>query len=133
MTTYANFVANLGDLSITGVNSVDEPPTKLNTSKLPVQWVQFPTGEENALTFGVHGGWPSFTAQLVVAYDAVAQNTQSSNWSGIVSLMDTIAATLRSAVGTVAKGKLTWVINPGVVTVAGVDYWAVIADVTGYG
>lgn len=134
MTTYANFITNLGDISITGVNRLyDEPPTSLNTADLPAQWVQFPVGEENALTFGVHGGWPTFTAQLIVAYEAVGQNTQPTNWSGVVSLMDTIVTVLHSAVGTVAKGKLTWFINPGIVTVAGSDYWAVLVDVTGHG
>ena len=134
MTTYANFIANLGDLTITGVNRLyNEPPTSLNTSDLPAQWVQFPSGEENALTFGVHGGWPSFTAQLIIAYEPIAQNTHPANWSGVVSLMDSTVTALRNAVGTVAKGKLTWIINPGTVEVANTIYWAVIADVTGYG
>lgn len=134
MTTYADFVTDLGDLSITGVKRLyDEPPLSLNTADLPSQWVQFPEGEENALTLGTHGGWPTFTAQLIIAYEAVAQSTQPSNWSGTVVLMDTVAAVLRNAVGTVAKGKLTWIINPVIVNVAGKDYWAVSAEVTGRG
>ena len=134
MTTYAGFVANLGDLSITGVNRQnDEPPTSLNSADLPCQWVQFPVGEENALTLGTHGGWPTFSGQLIVAYEAVALNTQPANWSGTVTLMDTVATALQLAIKTVVEGKLTWIINPGIVTVGEHDYWAVIADVTGHG
>ena len=134
MTTYANFIANLGDLTITGVNRLyNEPPLSLNTADLPAQWVQFPIGEEDALTFGVHGGWPSFTAQLIIAYEPVAQNLHPANWSGVITLMDSTVTALRNAVGTVAKGKLRWSINPTVVTVGSIDYWAVTAEVTGYG
>ena len=134
MTTYANFVTNLGDLSVTGVTRKrDEPPASLNTADLPTMWVQFPIGEEGPITLAAHGGWPTFKAQLVVAYEAVGQNTQAANFSGTVAMMDNVASALRTAVGTVVKGKITWTIHQGSVTVAGNDYWAVIADVEGHG
>jgi len=134
MTTYANFVSNLGDLSITGVTrAYDEPPTSLSTADLPALWVQFPVGEEGPLTFQAHGGWPTLRAQLVIAYEAVGQSTQAANFSGTVAMMDNIAKALHPAIGTVVKGKLTWTIRQGIVTVAGQDYWAVITDVEGHG
>lgn len=132
MTTYADFVTNLGDLAVSGINrKYDAPPTSLND--LPAQWVQFPTGSEDALTFQAHGGWPTFTAQLIVAYESVVQSTQNANFTGTVAMMDAIAAKLQEAVGAIAKGKLTWSMRVGEVLVGELSYWAVIVDVTGHG
>ena len=134
MTTYANFVTNLGDLTITGVTrKLDEPAVALATADLPSQWVQFPTGNEGPLTFQAHGGWPTFNAQLVVAYEAVGQNTQAANFSGTVAMLDNVATALRGAVGTVVKGKLEWTMRVAEVLVGEISYWAVITDVTGHG
>ena len=94
MTSYADFITNLGDLEIDGVSyQLDEPPTMLND--LPAQWVQFPRGDESALTFRSHGGWPTLSSQLIVAYQAVGQGSQAENFSGTVTLMDNIVAVLR--------------------------------------
>jgi hypothetical protein len=134
MTTYANFVTNLGDLSISTVKrEYDEPPLSLNTSDLPAQWVQIPVGEEGPITFASHGGYPTLSAQLVVAFEAAGQSTQPDNWSGTVALMDTVATALRGAVKTIVRGQLTWIISLGQILVADVSYWAVIAEVTGHG
>jgi len=132
MTTYANFVKSLGDLAISDVYyRLDEPPVMLND--LPAQWVQFPTGTEGAMTFDAHGGWPTFTAQLIVAYEAIGQGSQKANFAGTVGMMDNVADALRAAVGTVVKGKLTWIMRIGEVLVGEISYWAVITDVTGHG
>ena len=132
MTTYANFVKNLGDLAISDVYyKLDEPPVMLND--LPAQWVQFPTGAEGAMTFDAHGGWPTFTAQLIVAYEAIGQGSQKVNFAGTVGMMDNVSNALRAAVGTVVKGKLTWIMRIAEVLVGEISYWAVITEVTGHG
>lgn len=135
MTTLTAFVTALGDLTVTGVSrAYDEPPTGLNDADLPSMWVQLPQSEEAALTLDGVGGWPVLRAQLIIAYQASAQGTQSANWSGTLAMLDALAAAFHgTAPGTLGKGKISWSIRPGQVNVAGIDYWAVIADVEGNG
>ena len=134
MTTYVDFITNLGDLEVAGVHTrLDEPPASIDSADLPAQWVQFPSGEEDAYTFTAHGGWPTFKAQLIIAYEAISLSTQAANWKGTIALMDDIADTLRAAVGTVAKGKIIWALRVGEVTVGEHKYWAIIAEVETYG
>jgi hypothetical protein len=132
MTTFTDFVANLGDLDISGVSYLlDEPPTQLND--LPAQWVNFPSEVEGPLTFQTQGGWPTFTAQLIVAIEAVGQNTQAANFADSVTMVDNVRSALSAAIKTVVKGKLEWTMRIGEVLVGEISYWAVICDVTGHG
>lgn len=136
MTTYATYVANLGDLSITGVNrAYDEPPKALNTADLPASWVQLPEGEEGPLTFQTHGGWPILRADLVVALEAVGQERQAQNFSDTVTMMDSMSTALRGVTvgSTLGKGPINWTMRQAIIPVADVDYWAVVASVEGYG
>jgi len=134
MTTYADFVTNLGDLAVSGVTTLlDEPPLSLNTADLPAQWVQLPEGDEGPLTVRTHGGWPVFRAQLIVALEPIAQETQSVNFAAAVDMMDNLSAALRPAIKTVCKGRMAWTVRVDVVEVAGHSYWATIADVEGFG
>lgn len=135
MTTLTEFTTALGNLTVTGVTrAYDGPPTNLESADLPSMWVQLPQSDEAALTFSGAGGWPILRAQLIIAYQSSAQDTQAANWSGTLAILDALAAALRNtAPGTLGESKPTWSIKPGQVTVAGVDYWAVIADVEANG
>lgn len=135
MTTLTAFVTALGNLTVTGVlRAYDEPPTSLNDADLPSMWVQLPQSDDAPFTLDGVGGWPVLKAQLIIAYQASAQGTQAENWSGTLAMLDALAATLQATTpGTLGKGKVSWSIKPAQVNVAGADYWAVIADVTGYG
>jgi hypothetical protein len=134
VTTYAEFVSGLAGLEIEGVTrQFDYPPPSLNKADLPASFPLLPSGSEGALTFQAHGGWPTFKCELIIAYMPVAQSTQAENFAGAVALMDPVAEALRDAVGTFCKGKVTWDIRQTVVTVAGIDYWAVQATVVGHG
>jgi len=134
MTTLTAFVTALGALDIDKVNrQFDAPPADLNDADLPASWVQLPQSDEAPLTLQTNGGWPALRAQLVIAYGATAQSTQSDNFASTLELLDNTATVLKAEVKTICKGGLTWSIRPGIVEVAGHDYWAVIADVRGNG
>ena len=131
-TTYADFIDALEALAITGVvKTFQGPPASLDTADLPARWVQMPKGKEPLLTFQTAGGWPTLTADLVVAIGPNAQDTQAANFAAQVTMLDAVAAALRGA--DLTKAKHTWEIRAGGVKVAGVAYWAVIATVTGKG
>ena len=135
MTTLTAFVTALGSLTVTGVlHTFSGPPTSLNDADLPSMWVQLPMSDEAPLTLDGVGGWPVLKAQIVIAYQASAQGTQAENWAGTLAMLDALATALHNTTrGQLSKGALSWSVKPGQVTVAGVDYWAVVADVVGNG
>lgn len=133
MTTLTAFVTALGALAPTGVKrNYGHPPASLSDADLPAQWVQLPQSAEAPLTFQANGGWPELRAQLVIAYQPTAQGTQAANWAGTLAILDALAAVMHTATG-IGRGGLSWSVRPGVVTVAGTEYWAAIADVVGNG
>ena len=133
MTTITNFVTALGDVTITGVTSkLNEPPRKLTTADLPAQWVQVPILERAPATFQSQGKlWDTHRAQLVVAFEAVGQNTQAANWSGVLTLLDNMWTAIAAA--SIVQGHIQYSIKQGIVTVAKIDFWAVVAEVEGHG
>lgn len=132
MTTYAGFVSGLAGLGVSGVaTALSYPPAALNTADLPVMWVQLPRGESGALTFQANDGWPTLRADVVIAVEAVGQEQQAGNAAAAMALMDALAMALGSA--DICRGPLSWAIRQGIVEVAGISYWAVIAQVEGRG
>ena len=133
MTTVTAFVTALGDLAVTGVTKkLDEPPRALKTADLPAQWVQVPVIERMPATFQSQGKlWDTLRAQLVIAFEPVGQSTQAANWSGVLTLMDNLHTAL--AVSSLVQGRIQYTISQGIVTVAEINYWAVIAEVEAHG
>jgi len=128
-TTYAAFVNALEALSLTGVRRsyTNGPPASVNV--LPASWVQFPSGEEPLMAKGIN--WPLMRAELVVAYEAVAQGRQPDNFDGTVAMMDVVVAAIRAM--TLGRRQPTYDIRVGIVSMGDVDYWAVIATVESEG
>ena len=133
MTTLTAFITALGDLTVTNVISkLDEPPRKLTTADLPAQWVQVPIIERMPATFQSQGKlWDTLRAQLVIAFEPVGQSTQAANWSGVLTLIDNLHTALAASL--LVQGRIQYTIAQGVVAVAEIDYWAVIAEVEGHG
>lgn len=135
-TTYRQFVDRLEALSITGVTKQFDQgrPESLNSSDLPAQWVQFPRSDEGAITsFEGMGGWPTMRAELVIAVEAVGQNTGMENFDNAVDMMDNIATTIRVNNCGIAKSNVAWSLVLTVRAVAGVNYWVIIATIEGRG
>jgi hypothetical protein len=136
-TTFTQFVNALEAVVVTGVNRRygNGPPQSLNSSDLPAQWVQLPRGGDTTITFGSLGGWPTLAADFVIAVEAVGQNVTDVNFPLTVSMMDNVMSAFTSAetCGLFTKSVPTYEIRQTVVQVAGIDYWAVIATVTGRG
>ena len=134
-TTMAEYSDALEALEITGVvRTYQGPPRSLQAADLPSRWVQLPVGEEGALTFGTHGGWPTMTAELVIAYEVGAQNIQEPNFQNTITQLDNVNAALRGAGPTgLGKSHIEWSIRQDQLIVAENYYWAVIATITGRG
>lgn len=135
-TTYRSFVDALEALEITGVvrRSTTGPPSGPQAvPDCPFQYVRYPgSDEERAIVFGEQGGFPHLRAELVVLVEPVAQSTQGANFDDTVDMMDNIASALRGA-GCISKAKIWWALRQIIDTVAGHEYWAVLAVVEGRG
>lgn len=131
ITSYETFIAGLTGLTVTGISrTFTEPPTSISSADLPAMYPGLPSGEETAMTFQTSGGWPTLTCDLIVAVEAVAQDTQSANFSATVEIMDNLSSALRLA--SIGRSALTWMITANVqVQIAGTTYWAVVATVNG--
>lgn len=132
ITTFATFTTALAALTVTGVTrKYSAPPASLNTADLPAMWPGLPRAEEPAMTFQANGGWPALFCDIVVAIEPVGGNTQSANYAGTVTILDSLSAALRAATN-VGRGGLTWTITASAqVVVADTPYWAVIATIEG--
>jgi len=135
VTTYRSFVDALEALSITGVvrQYTQGPPiAQVAVADCPFQYVRYPGSDEIALVFGYQGLWPTLRAELVICVEPGAQNTAFENFDDTVDMMDNIATALRGSTCT-TKSKLRWGLSQIIDTVAGQQYWAVLATVEGNG
>jgi len=136
MTTYRSFVDALEALDITGVvrQYTQGPPVGApGTADCPFQYVRYPgTDEEFAIVFGEQGGWADLRAELVIGVEPVGQNVTPENFDDTVDMMDNVRTALQGAT-CMTKSKLRWSLRQTIDTIAGQDYWAVVAQVRGNG
>jgi hypothetical protein len=134
ITTYADFVDQVRDLSVTGVTRpYEHPPVVLNTSDLPASWPSIPLGEEPMVTAKTAGGWATLTCDLTIAVEPVGQSTQPTNYALMITLMDNLSTALRGSIGTIGRGPVLWEMRgSSQIRVGDVAYWGVIATVTAY-
>lgn len=135
ISTYAGMVEAIASVEIaTVIRRYSAPPDSLNSADMPASFPRTPSGDEGPMTYQAQGGWPTMRAELVVCYEAVAQDAGEPNFAGTVALMDAIASALRAITpGTVGRGPVSWTLRQEIVSVAGIGYWAVIAAITAHG
>ena len=135
MTTYRSFVDALEAVSVTGVTRryTQGPPTGAPAvTDCPAQYVRAPEGDEAVLAFGNQGGWTTLRAELVILLGPAAASRTPENFDATVTMMDNLTTAL-VATTCITKSKLTWSIRQAIDTVAGEDYWAIVAGVEGNG
>ena len=134
-TTYRSFVDALEAMSVTGVDRdfTQGPPLGApGVADCPFKYIRYPGGDERPIVFGSHGGWPTLTAEVVIGIEPVGQKDAGNNFDDTVDLMDALNTALR-ALACITKSKLNWNIRQTIDTVAGQQYWAVVARVEGSG
>ena len=135
MTTYVEYVNGLEALVVTGVTRryTSGPPLSLSTADLPAQWVQLPAGESEAMVLGDASGsrWPTFNADLIIAIEAVGQNTGGANFDAAVTMLESLRTRLELT--DLTEAPLSWSMRQAIVTVAGQDFWAIVCAVKGQG
>jgi hypothetical protein len=128
--TYTEYVATLAGLTVTGVvKAYSAPPTQLSTAQLPAQWARLPSGETTVASMGGQMGLPSFTCDLVIAVEAMGQNTQPANYARALAIIDALQTTLADeALSGVVD---SWQMRLDGEQIGDTAYWVIVATVTG--
>ena len=104
MTTLATFYATYQALALSGVTSLSQPPTMLDTGNLPCKWVDSAAVEEAPARAKGCGGARVLRCRVVVAVAPVSQSTHASRWSDTLAMTDTLNAGIK----TVCDNTTTW-------------------------
>lgn len=112
-----------------------EPPGSLSTAQLPAKFLRLPRTERERFAFCVQGadahGSGMMTVEVVIAFLPVAQGMPEDNFTQTVGLVDHLTKTFTKA--DVAASWPEVSVRVVVFSVAGIDYWAAIAEVTARG
>lgn len=128
-TTMTQWVDAFQALTVSGVTRhYDYPPLSLNTSDLPAAWPGPFGSNKSRDDFTCVGLNWSRQIEYTIAVEAVGQSTQPTNYDALVTMADALETALKAMAVTTF---IDPVINMGIRSVAGVDYWALVADVTG--
>lgn len=133
MTTYRSFIDSIEALTVTGVTRryTQGQPATLNTADLPAQWADLPRGESEPATCA--GDMTrTLRADLLVALEPVGQNTRPTNFDACVTMLDNLHTAL-DGWSDPLDGAPSWNARLAYVTVNGLDYWAIITEVSGLG
>ncbi len=129
--TYTEFVEHVAAVGVVGVHrSFGAPPNQLSTADLPAKWPRLPDGDSEIATFGDDLGLDTLRCDLVVAVEAVGQNTQPANYARCLQMVDGLQAGL--TVAAQAGGVIDrWGLRLMADLVGQTPYWLIVASVTG--
>ena len=125
------FVDGLEALVVSGVvrSYTHGPPSgAAGVGDCPAMFVHLPAMTGAPLVFGEGGGNGTLSAQVIILVEPVAQSRNPENFDAGVDMMDALEDALRGA--ECAIGKIaSWNIRLTELEVAGIAYWAVIAQI----
>ena len=131
--TYTGFVNNLSGMTITGVTrQYTAPPATFNTADLPTSYPRVPEGANSMVTLDGGRGLHTATVDLVIVVEMVRQNSNPTNFSAAIALIDAMETAF--AANTITYGIDRWAIRQNFEQ-TGPDTWAwqIIARVEGSG
>ena len=139
LTSYNDFVDNLGEIVITGIQrQLPGPPASVATADLYCSFPRAVEGEEEPLTVQTSGGWPTFRAQLVIIVEPIGRDTSPLNHAKVVDMIDNISTALRAVnpgdALHLGRGPISWTTILSSNEVVGqTQYWALVTTVEGHG
>lgn len=131
-TTYADYVADLAALTVTGVvRSYDHLPEQIETADLPALYVRLPAGENQTVTLTALGGLRQATCEIVIVVEPVQQNQNEPNFEACIGFLDALESALTTNALTIGIDQ--WSMRVEVDYVGDTAYWLLIASVQGSG
>lgn len=129
MTTYADFYNALQAMIVVGVaRHYDNPPASIDTADFPCAFPMLPTGDRTNFLYSCDALNKLRRCEYVVAVEAAGQGDMSQNTEAVIPLMDNLETALDALSVMVF---IEYVITAGTITVAGHEYWAITANITG--
>lgn len=134
-TSIVAFRNAVADMSVAGVvTALRTLPDQINTVLLPLSYPRLPEPSEGPLTTDGEGGWPTITVERVFVYQPIAQGTEQLNDEGLIALADNVNTALRSvAIGQIGKSKIRWSLRMSQQAIGNVEFWCIVARITGNG
>lgn len=134
-TTIVDFRNAVADLSVTGVvTALRALPDQINTVLLPLSYPRLPEADEGPLVTDGEGGWPTITVERVFVIVPIAQGTEQLDDEATITLADNINAAFRGVtIGQIGKSKIRWSLRMRQQAIGNMEYWCIVARVTGYG
>ena len=130
MATNAAWVTALTGMTITGTTRrYTYPPESVETADLPAWFVQLPGGEMPGWTVSCTNRNKTRSAQVIIVTEPVAQGTNSQNFGALPALMDALENALDAL--TVYNFMQYDLSAAATVEIAGIVYWAIVANVRG--
>lgn len=132
MSTYADWVAGVAALTVTGVKrKLAAPPQQVSDADLPMSYPRIPEmGEEVAALSGGHG-LTSATAEVVFLMRPSNLSTAATTFAAALAMIDAIGTTYGAAVLTLGLDR--WTVQQTYESLDGgaTVYWALVASVEG--
>lgn len=129
MTTNAQWMAAIQAMSVSGVTRrFTYPPTSLNTADLPASWPQPFDVSRQGMVSTCDDLNRRRGCTYYVAIEPVPQNTQTANYEAMITMVDSLETAISAL--TVME-YVDFQIRTAIVTVAGIDYWALEVVMSG--
>ena len=112
-----------------------EPPQSLSTPMLPAKFLRVPKSTRERFAFCVEGadmhGSGMMTVEVIIIIEPVAQALPEPNFTAAVDMSDNLTKAFKDA--DIANSWPTMTTRVQEFTVAGHNYWALVAEVTARG
>ena len=136
-TRFSDYVKNVAGVQVVGVvrDWELEPPGSLATADLPAKFIRVPTSTRDRYVFCVGGGdyqgSGEMTVEVVIITNAVAQGLPLSNTTLTAEMADHLLHAYTQA--DIAMSWPSVNVRQTIFSIAGIDYWALVAQVTARG
>ena len=94
--TAASLYSVFRDMSLTGVNNLDEPPRKVESAVLPCKWVHTVRIEDEPQHARGVGGERTVSCVVVVCVGAAGLDTHAKRHSTMLAMVDTLDAGIKA-------------------------------------
>ena len=136
---YIGFVQGVAATAVPGVvhDFGMEPPGSLSTADLPAKFLRLPRTQRERFAFAVDGadmhGTGIMTVEVVIAFMPTVQGLPEDNFTETVRLVDAITKTFVKAETVPAMSWPEVNCRVTVFSVAGIDYWSILAEISARG
>jgi len=126
--TVTSFIATLGTLSISGVTSLTELPTRVNAADLPIGFPRLPTTGNEIATFTGVGSLRNLSCEYVILIQPVPLSNTATNYAAAATAIDNLYTTLSAEMAANVQID-SWSSQMTIETLGDISYWAIVTQI----